>query len=177
MYARIASVVVFVIATAILVRTTSRAATYHDGNDTRGPLDIRSVSLTNLPDPARVRFEVTTFSTWTFRRCLRAQEIEDGCSIRFWLDTRGARAWRPSGRGLDHWLLWRRDRCALIDPETLDVDAFGVARKTPDSVSCSIRRSKLDARKKIRWFAGTTWSFRGDGSFQTDYAPNTGWYG
>jgi len=175
--ARIATVLVGVIATAMLVPSSISAATYQDANDTRGPLDIRSVSRSNIRNPARVRFELTTFSAWTFRRCLRAQEIEDGCSIRFWLDTRGAPAWRPTGRGLDHWLVWGRHRCALIDPETLGVDAFGVARKTPNSVSCSIRRSKLDARKKIRWFAGTTWGFRDDGSFASDYAPDTGWWG
>jgi len=176
MRGRIASVVVCAIAAVMFAPSTGSAATYQDANDTRGPLDIRSVSRTNLQNPARVRFELTTFSTWTLRRCVRAQEIEDGCSIRFWLDTRGAPAWRPTGRGLDHWLAWGTHRCALIDPETLGPDAFGVARKTPDSVSCSIRRSKLDLRKKVRWFAGTTWGFR-DGSFASDYAPGTGWYG
>jgi hypothetical protein len=124
-----------------------------------------------------MRFELTTYARWTLRRCIRAQELEDGCSIRFWLDTRGLPAWRPTGRGLDHWLVWGGRRCALHDPATLQIEAFGIARKSPDSVSCSIRRSKLDARKKVRWFAETTWGSSQDGSFATDYSPGTGWYG
>jgi hypothetical protein len=170
-------IIVSIAVTVVLLPSVALAATYVDPNDTRGPLDIRTVSFTNLRNPARVGFELTTFETWTVRRCIRAQQLEDGCSIRFWLDTRGRPAWRPTGRGLDHWLIWGSRRCTLRDPSTLQTEAFGIARKTPDSVSCSIRRSTLDARKKLRWFAETTWAFRDDGSFASDYTPATGWYG
>jgi hypothetical protein len=161
----------------VLASSVASAAAYDDPNDTVGPLDVERVVFTNLREPARLRFEVQTFADWTLRRCRRAMELEDGCSVVFWLDTRGADANRQTGRGLDYRLSWRIDDCALIDPDTLSVIADGRASKIGDRVSCVIRRSALDVRKKIRWFASTTWASPSNGSYATDYAPDAGWYG
>ena len=44
-------------------------------------------------------------------------------------------------------------------------------------MTCVIPRATLDIRKKIRWFATTTWADPVDGWYATDYAPDAGWYG
>jgi hypothetical protein len=166
-----------VLSVVLLLPTAGVAATYDDPKDTLGPLDIESVAFLHFGYPARLRFATFTYGDWTARRCERAAELEEGCSVMFWLDTRGADANRQTGRGLDYWLSWRIDDCVLIDPDTLNVVAEGRASKTSDRVSCVIRRSALDVRKKIRWFASTTWASPADGSYATDYAPDAGWYG
>jgi hypothetical protein len=163
---------------ALLAPSHAPAATFDDPNDAAGRLDIRSARFLNVTHPSRLRFTVRTFESWTGDRCRRALALEDGCSVMFWLDTRGADVASRSG-AVDHWLSWRIQDCVLIDPDTLNVVASGNAGKRDDAATCTIRRRELDIRKKIRWFATTTWANPTNGlpTYSTDYAPDVGWYG
>ena len=169
--------IVTVVSIVLLLPASAVAATYDDPDDTWGPLDIERVAFLHFGYPARLRFTMFTYEDWTARRCQRAAELEDGCSILFWLDTRGEPAHRPTGRGVDHWVSWRTTGCVVLDLETRNEVVNGRAVKRNGSVTCVIRRSALDIRKKIRWFASTTWASPRDGSYATDYAPDAGWYG
>ena len=65
-------------------------------------------------------------------QCRKAQELEDGCAIRFVLDTKGPAAWRPTGRGVDYWVAWRPRSCSLVAPETGEFITQGPSSKSPD---------------------------------------------
>lgn len=155
------------------------ATTRVDRDDVRGPLDLRRVSvdvLDQLPDrPVRLRLSASTYETWTVSQCRRAQELEDGCGIRFVLDTKGPAAWRPTGRGVDYWVAWRPRSCSLVAPETGEFITQGPSSKSPTGVTCVIRQNALEILKPIRWYVSTTWANRKHGWYASDYAPASGW--
>jgi len=164
---------------ACLPAGLGNAVTTSDLDDVGGPLDIRHVSFDNVGGdsaPVRLKFGITTYGRWSVKRCLRAAEMEDGCTIAITLDTKGRAASRKTGRGVDYRLVWGLQVCRLLD-EGSHLVGQGISKKNGSTVSCAIRRSKLDIRRKIRWYVHTTWASPQTGRYSTDYAPDAGWYG
>ena len=172
-------VILTALVSLLAVTSPAEARTFGDPDDVAGRLDLQYVSFSRAGtgDRASLRFRATTYDDWTIRRCLHAATLEDGCTIRFVLDTVGPKAWRPTGRGVDYNLVWHPKSCVLIDPSSLSVAGVGVASKDDRSVTCSIRRNKLTIDKKIRWYADTTWANVQTQVYASDLAPNRGWYG
>jgi hypothetical protein len=160
------------------VTVEARAGTGDDPDDTRGRLDIAQASLTSWDgpfSPPRFRFEATMFNRWT---CRQAHPfLEDACVITFYLDTKGRDFWGQSG--WDYRMHWHPGFCGVLerDGPSEQLIARGIADKTRRSALCSIRRTKLDIDKKLRWFVVTTWANRDHGWYATDHAPDRGWYG
>jgi hypothetical protein len=155
----------------IMLALPVSARTMFDPDDVRGRLAGDVLVAARL---LQTSFPSHNANRWRRKQCRRAAQLENGCSIMFVLDTKGSRAWRPTGRGVDHYLRWTLGRCSLLNGQ-LDAEvAKGTSRKGERSASCSIRRSKIDATRKIRWYVFTTWGNREHGWFATDTAPNQG---
>jgi hypothetical protein len=163
----------------LAVASPAEARTFGDPDDVAGKLDLQWVSFyqPGSGDRTTLQFRATTYDDWTIRQCLHAATLEDGCSLKFVLDTAGPTAWRPSGRGVDYALVWHPKSCVLIEPASQHVAGVGIAAKDGRTVTCSIRRNKLTVHKKIRWYVSTTWATLQTQSYANDLSPNTGWHG
>jgi len=163
----------------VVVAAPATGRTFGDPDDVAGRLDLLYVSFsrTGTGTTTTLHFRATMYGEWTIRQCAHAATLEDGCTIKTVLDTTGPPAWRPTRRGVDYYLVWRPKSCALIDPSTLSLVGLGVAAKEGRAAVCSIRRNKLTIDKKIRWYTSTTWANVQTGTYASDSAPNTGWFG
>jgi hypothetical protein len=90
-----------------------------------------------------------------------------------WDERAGSQAEALARHGLDYRIIWHARFCSVLerDGPTETLVARGIADKDRRSAFCSVRRSKLDARKKIRWFVITTWANQDHGWYATDFAP------
>jgi hypothetical protein len=154
------------------------AKTMYDGDDARGKLDAQATAYTSSTFPARLHFRATMYERWTLRQCLRANQLEGGCYILFVLDTKGRDTWGRRIRDIDYFFRWIPGRCDLFEESlTTNFAGHGVPRKGPRSALCSIRRSKIESTKKIRWYVLTQWADYDEGWYSGDTAPDRGWYG
>lgn len=169
--------VAFALLLAVLPTPSAFSATRLDADDVRGRLDLKQVLFTSWDgpfSPPRLRFQATMYNRWTCRQA--HQLLEDACLVSFYLDTKGVS--RSARHGLDYRIIWHARFCSVLerDRPTETLIARGIADKDRRSAFCSVRRSKLDVRKKIRWFVVTTWANQDHGWYATDFAPSVGWY-
>jgi len=161
----------------VVVVPSATANTTYDQDDVRGKLDLRATAFTSSSYPARLHFRATMYERWTRRQCRRAAQLEGGCFILFVLDTKGRDTWGRRVRDVEYYLRWIPGRCDLLDETLTNFVAHGTPGKGPRSALCAIRRSKVEADKKIRWYVRTQWADYDGGWYATDTAPNRGWHG
>jgi hypothetical protein len=164
-----AAVVVVCVALAIPLLAAARRGALRDGNDTKGPLDIRRVRLIGETKPVWKTF---MGRRWTARR------LRDRGFVLVFLDTfAGERAdyyvlARSTGSRLQATLY--RDRAARGDRRVMRLDLWRRDRRSV-SVRVPLRRLRVGAqRDRFDWYVQTLMSSGRCRRVCFDRAPNRG---